>query len=73
MKKEEDKSISVLKAKVKITEYPDRMFRNGIFNPICPLGYNFITGKQEDTMPPSHGIREYTITARLNGTANYQN
>jgi len=70
---QQERAVSVQKAKVKITEYAEKMFVNGFFNPICPGGYNFITGRTEDTIPPNHGIKEYTITARLNGTATYKN
>lgn len=41
---EENKAISILKAKVKIKEYPENIIKDGLFNPICPSGYNFLTG-----------------------------
>lgn len=64
---EENKAISILKAKVKVCEYPDNIFKNGIFNPICPSGYNFLTGiteHREDVQP----VRiNYNSTAKVNG------
>ncbi|MCE5332713.1 MAG: hypothetical protein LLF95_11325 [Bacteroidales bacterium] len=41
---EENKAISIQKAKVKVKDYPDQIMKDGKFNPICPSGYNFLTG-----------------------------
>jgi len=68
---EENKAISILKAKVNVAEYPDNIFKDGLFNPICPSGYNFLTGiteYREDVQP----VRiNYGTTAKVNGTRSF--
>lgn len=44
IKNDEDKGITIQRAKVKVAEYPENIIKNGVFNPICPAGYNFLTG-----------------------------
>jgi hypothetical protein len=68
-----DKGISMLRNNVKITEYNDTMFKNGFFDPICPKDYNYITGKQEYVTPPQTGLREYSLSRRVNGTSIFKN
>jgi hypothetical protein len=72
-KEESEKAISVQKAKVKISEYPENMFINGVFNPITPQGYNFLTGRTEDSIPPNHGLKEYVLAKRVNGMSIFRN
>lgn len=68
---EENKAISILKAKVNVAEYPDNIFKNGLFNPICPSNYNYATGwtdRLEDVQP----VRiNYGTTAKVNGTRSF--
>ena len=50
----EDKGITIQRAKVKVSEYPEQIIKDGVFNPICPSGYNFLTGYtdyREDIKP----------------------
>lgn len=42
-----EKGITILRAKVKVAEYPENIMKDGLFNPICPMGYNYITGYTE--------------------------
>lgn len=44
IKNPEDKGITIQRAKVKVKEYPENIIKDGLFNPICPSGYNFLTG-----------------------------
>lgn len=69
-----DRALSTIKQTVKLSEYPDKMFVDGLFNPVCPNGYNFLTGWTSD-MPAQtpNGIKEYNISCRLNGTATFRN
>ena len=64
---EENKAISIQKAKVKVKDYPDQIMKDGKFNPICPSGYNFLTGYtdyREDVQP----VRiNYNSSAKVNG------
>jgi len=64
---EENKAITIQRAKVKVAEYPEQIIKNGLFNPICPSGYNFLTGYtdyREDVQP----VRiNYNSTAKVNG------
>lgn len=72
-KTDDERSINTLRQRVKLSEYPEKMFQNGFFNPICPINYNFLTGLQEEMVTPSRPVSDYNITARINGTAVYKN
>lgn len=72
-KTEAEKAISVQKSKVKITEYAEKMFQDGLFNPISPCGYNFITGRTEDTVEPNHGFKEFALARKVNGMSIFRN
>jgi len=64
---EENKAISIQKAKVKVKDYPEQIIKDGVFNPICPSGYNFLTGYtdyREDI--PSLKIN-YNSSGKVNG------
>lgn len=52
--------------------YPDQMFQNGLFNPICPFGYNFLTVYIADKNMSQRGLNEYILNGRVNGTVNFQ-
>jgi len=70
---EENKAITILRAKVKVAEYPENIFKNGLFNPICPSGYNFLTGiteHRENVLP----VRiNYNSNAKVNGARSFNN
>lgn len=70
---ETEKAVSSQKSKVRITEYAEKMFQNGLFNPISPQGYNFMTGRTEDTIPPNHGFREFCLARKVNGMSIFRN
>jgi len=38
----EDKAVSVQKQGVRLDGYS--LSKNGMFDPVCPIGYNFLTG-----------------------------
>ncbi|MDD4971937.1 MAG: hypothetical protein PHT07_21125 [Paludibacter sp.] len=64
---EENKGITIQRAKVKVGEYPEQIIKDGKFNPICPAGYNFLTGYtdyREDTQ--RRGFTS-SMSGRLNG------
>jgi hypothetical protein len=73
-KKEKERAIPWLKAKVKLEAYNESgMFQDGFFNPICPFDYNFITGKQEPLNAFKTGMRELSLARRVNGTPIFKN
>lgn len=61
------KTASSKKVKTKPSEYKDSIFKDGFFNPICPLGFNFLTGFTE--FKPDREIRRLScsMSGRLNG------
>jgi len=63
-----------MRGKVKLDDYNNRMFKDGLFDPICPADYNFLTGKQEPIISyQSGGIDRLSLARRVNGSPIFRN
>ena len=62
----EDKGITIQRAKVKVSEYPEQIIKDGVFNPICPSGYNFLTGYTDYR----EDIQQRRLTPSMSGRVN---
>lgn len=59
---DEDRCIQILRWKSKISEYRSQITKSGLFNPICPLGYNFLTGYVEyDVNKQMYGVSQFSF------------
>ena len=67
IKNEEDKGITTLRAKVNVREYPDQIMKDGKFNPICPSGYNFLTGYTDYRENVQQRGFSSSMSGRVNG------
>lgn len=67
IKNDEDKGITIQRAHVKVQEYPEHIMKDGVFNPICPAGYNFLTGYTEFKKDTPQRIVTPSMSGRVNG------
>ena len=71
IKNDEDKGITTLRAKVKTSEYPEQIIKDGLFNPICPSGYNFLTGYTDYREDIQQRRLTPSMSGRVNGRPTY--
>lgn len=73
IKNEKDKGITIQRAKVKVAEYPEQITLNGLFNYLCPSGYNYLTGYTDYREDVQQRRLTPSMAGRINGrpTHNY--
>ncbi|MDP2338040.1 MAG: hypothetical protein Q8N05_16665 [Bacteroidota bacterium] len=60
------------KAKVSCDNY--EIFINGMFNPVSPLFYNYLTGWEDGKVTaPLKALETHNNSARVNGIAHFNN
>lgn len=66
MNKTTEKSISILRQKVKASDY--QISKDGMFDPLCPFGYNYATGYTDDNRhrDTSAGL-PHSVNGKING------
>ena len=71
-KPKKERAISLLKAKVRLANY-NLVTPDGLFDPICPAGYNFLTGYCEWKGEFNMNLRLTAPSSpgKLNGSATY--